>query len=147
MLEWQVISSNNILRALLVHNLDEIAVRYMGFYSHYLDKDLFIHCLKQGNTIFLQNALMLSAFDKMIFRDEPVISSILDILSQGSRTNFLLNVLSLVNIDSWKNKHLKELIQIINDYVEENYDKNRLLLSPNPLMSIALAAEILQVIG
>ncbi len=25
-LEWQVISSNNILRALLVHNLDEIAV-------------------------------------------------------------------------------------------------------------------------
>jgi hypothetical protein len=41
------------------------------------------------------------------------------------------------------NKHLKELIEIINDYVEENYDKNRLLLSPNPLMSIALAAEIL----
>ena len=83
----------------------------------------------------------------MIWREEPVITSILDILSQGSRTNFLLNVLSLVNIDSWKNKHLKELIQIINDYVEENYDKNRLLLSPNPLMSIALAAEILQVVG
>ena len=52
-LEWQVISSNNILRALLVHNLDEIAVRYMGIYSHYLDKELLIHCVKQGNTIFL----------------------------------------------------------------------------------------------
>ena len=52
-LEWQVISSNNILRALLVHNLDEIAVKYMGIYSHYLDKELLIHCVKQGNTIFL----------------------------------------------------------------------------------------------
>ncbi len=54
-----------------------------------------------------------------------------------------MNILTLVDISVWKNKHLKELVEIINDYVEENYDKNRLLLSPNPLMSIALAAEIL----
>ena len=54
-----------------------------------------------------------------------------------------MNILTLIDISVWKNKHLKELIEIINDYVEENYDKNRLLLSPNPLMSISLAAEIL----
>lgn len=42
---------------------------------------------------------------------------------------------------------MKELIDIITDYVEENYDKNRLLLSPNPVMSIALAAEILKKIA
>lgn len=54
-----------------------------------------------------------------------------------------MNILTLIDISVWKNKHLKELIEIINDYVEENYDKNRLLLSPNPLMSIALAAELL----
>lgn len=42
---------------------------------------------------------------------------------------------------------MKDLIEIINDYVEENYDKNRLLLSPNPLMSISLAAELLIKIG
>jgi hypothetical protein len=47
----------------------------------------------------------------------------------------------------WKNKNLKDLIDIINDYVEENYDKNRLLLSPNPLMSISLASELLNSIG
>lgn len=58
-----------------------------------------------------------------------------------------MNILTLIDISVWKNKHLKELIEIINDYVEENYDKNRLLLSPNPLMSIALAAEILNKIG
>ncbi|MFN9938286.1 MAG: hypothetical protein ACK56I_02320, partial [bacterium] len=43
--------------------------------------------------------------------------------------------------------HMKSLIDIINAYVEDNYDKNRLLLSPNPLMSIALASELLLTIG
>jgi hypothetical protein len=80
----------------------------------------------------------------MIFRDEHIIEEILTILKEGYRTNFLMNILTLVDISVWKNKHLKDLIEIINDYVEENYDKNRLLLSNNPLMSIALAAEILQ---
>lgn len=42
---------------------------------------------------------------------------------------------------------MKELIEILNDYVEVSYDKNRLLLSPNPLMSIALACELLNSIG
>ena len=35
----------------------------------------------------------------------------------------------------------------MNDYVDETYDKNRLLLSPNPLMSISLASELLIKIG
>lgn len=58
-----------------------------------------------------------------------------------------MNILSLIDISVWKNKHLKDLIDIINDYTEENYDKNRLLLSPNPIMSIALAAELLSTIA
>lgn len=83
----------------------------------------------------------------MIFREDTVIIEILTILKEGYRTNFLMNILSLIDISVWKNKHLKDLIEIINDYVDENYDKNRLLLSPNPLMSIALAAELLNKIG
>jgi hypothetical protein len=58
-----------------------------------------------------------------------------------------MNILTLIDISVWKNKNLKDLIDIINDYVEENYDKNRLLLSPNPLMSISLASELLNSIG
>lgn len=128
---------------MLIHHFDELAIEYMGYYSHFLDKELFIHCMTHGNIFFLQKALILAAFDKMIFREDSVISQILDILNQGYRTSFLLNIVILIDISVWKNKHLKELVEIINDYVEENYDKNRLLLSPNPLMSIALAAEIL----
>jgi hypothetical protein len=58
-----------------------------------------------------------------------------------------MNILTLIDFSVWKNKHLKELIDIINDYVEENYDKNRLLLSPNPLMTITLASEMLNKIA
>ena len=79
----------------------------------------------------------------MIFREEDVISEILRNLKEGSRTNFLLNVLMLIDISIWRNKQLKELIDIIKDYIEESYDKNRLLLASNPIMAIALTAEIL----
>lgn len=54
-----------------------------------------------------------------------------------------MNILILVDISVWKNKHMKELLDIINEYAEDPYDKNKLLLSPNPLMTISLACEIL----
>ena len=145
--EWRIITSDNILIALLGQHFDVLAVNYMGLFSHLLDKDLFVFCVTNGNNHFLQKALLLSAFDKMIFREDAVISQILNILKEGYRTNFLMNILTLIDISVWKNKHLKDLIEIINDYVEENYDKNRLLLSANPLMTIALAAEILNNVG
>jgi hypothetical protein len=132
-LDWKIISNDNILIALLAHHIDDLAIDYMGYYSHFLDKDLFIFCMTHGNNFFLQRALLLSAFDKMIFREDEVINQILTILKEGYRTNFLMNILTLVDISVWKNKHLKDLIEIVNDYVEESYDKNRLLLSPNPI--------------
>lgn len=54
-----------------------------------------------------------------------------------------MDILNLVDLSMWKNKYLKELIDIFNDYIEEPFDKNKLLLSPNPLMTITLACEIL----
>jgi len=39
------------------------------------------------------------------------------------------------------------LIEIINNYVDDKYNQNTLLLSPNPLMSIALACELLNKIA
>jgi len=43
----------------------------------------------------------------------------------------------------WKNQQIKELIQIFEQYSHEGYEHNQLLLSYNPLMTIALACEIL----
>ena len=33
---------------------------------------------------------------------------------------------------------------MFNDYVLKDYDENRLMLCPNPLMAIALSAELMQ---
>lgn len=73
-LDWKILTEDdNVLVGLLVHGQDAIALDYMGYYSDYLDKDLFIACLKQGNNVFLQKALLVAAFDKLIFREEAVI--------------------------------------------------------------------------
>lgn len=37
----------------------------------------------------------------------------------------------------------RELLHIFNDYIEQSYEKNVILLSYNPLLSISLSAEIL----
>ncbi len=47
----------------------------------------------------------------------------------------------------WKNKHLQEIIACIKGFLDYKYDKNRLLLSSNPILSIALSAEILDIIA
>jgi hypothetical protein len=62
-LDWkidcrQTSIENNIIRCLLVHHLDDIAVEYMGEYNYLLNKDLLINCVKHGNVYFLQKALV-----------------------------------------------------------------------------------------
>ena len=127
--------------------MDILAVDYMGVYNKLLNKDLLIYCIDHGNIYFLRNALLLAAFDKMLFREDLVILELLTILKKGYSTNFILNILSLIDISVWKNKRLKSLIEIINDYVDEKYSRNRLLLSANPLMSISIACELLNKIA
>ena len=38
----------------------------------------------------------------------------------GSKTNFILNVLMLTDITLWKTPYLEELIVIFEDYLESN---------------------------
>lgn len=84
------------------------------------------------------------AFDKSIFKDEEVIGKMLEVLNYGSRSNFILNVLSLIDVSMWRIQKLKDLISIFSGYADEGYEKNRLMLSYNPLMSIALTCELLK---
>ena len=123
-LDWRIQSddniNNNIIRCLLAHHQDILAVDYMGVYNKLLNKQLLIYCIDHGNIYFLRNALLLAAFDKMLFREDLVILELLTILKKGYSTNFILNILSLIDISVWKNKRLKSLIEIINDYVDEN---------------------------
>jgi hypothetical protein len=83
-LDWKIVCiddiTNNIIRCLLAHHLDVIAVEYMGEYHRLLNKELLIYCIDHGNYYFLQHALVSAAFDKLLFREESVIEEILTIL-------------------------------------------------------------------
>ena len=119
----------------------------MGQYSYCLDKKLFIFALSNSCDIFLKTALLVSAFDKIIYRDEELIQKITEQFSNGARTTFVLNIFPLIDISVWKAKHFKGLIEIVVEFSENTYDKNNLMLTSNPIMSIALAADLLDTIG
>jgi len=89
----------------------------------------------------------MGAFDKQIFKKSEVVEKILEFMKIGSKTNFLLNTLLLTDTSEWKTKYLQKLIAMFQDLIEDDYEENRLLLSYNPLMSIALSAELLGKIG
>jgi hypothetical protein len=68
-------------------------------------------------------------------------------MKNGSKTNLILNVLLLIDIGVWSFDDTAELINSIEELLGgENLD-NKLLLSNNPLMSIALSSELLSNIG
>lgn len=90
----------------------------------------------------MKGALLQGAFPKHIFLDEKVIVEIMVYLDDGSKTNNILNVLMLAEVTLWKNKFIGELIDKFDNFLEP-YEDNRLLLSYNPMMSIALTADLL----
>lgn len=81
---------------------DEIAIFFMGYYSNFLTVDLFLFALKNNNLVFMQKSLLLGAFEKAIFSDDKVIMRMLGYLEDGSKTNFVMNVLLLSDVVLWK---------------------------------------------
>ena len=64
--DWMIVGKkqeNNILEALLQQNMQELAIDYMGHYSHFLDKNLFLFAIHNNNDNFMQEALLKKAFD------------------------------------------------------------------------------------
>ena len=120
----------------------------MGYYHTFLTDGLFIEALKLNSADFMRVALKLEAFDKQIYNKKLVITTMLSFFeSDGSKTNFILNVLLLIDISQWRLSYIKELIEKFENYITEEYINNRLLLSFNPLMSIAMTCDLLRKIG
>lgn len=63
-------------------------------------------------------------------------------LNDGSKTNFILNTLNMVDISVWNNEKIEKLLEKFTNFIEEIFENNKLLMSYNPLMSIALSAEL-----
>ena len=79
----------------------------MGMYRRFLTKDLFVFALQWGNEHFIENSLLSSAFEQKDLLDQNVILSMLTFFElDGSKTNFILNVLLLLDISLWKIMYL-----------------------------------------
>ena len=69
------------------------------------------------------------------------------LMEDGAKTNLILNVLLLIDIGVWSFDATVDLILSIEALYEKAEIENKLLLSNNPLMSIALSSELLSNIG
>ena len=117
----------------------------MGYYHRFLNKGLFIYALGNNNKDFMQEALRKQAFDKEMYREDMVVQTMLKFfLNDGSKTNFLLNVFHLTDISQWRPPFIKELLGIFD---EQYLNGTQLLLSYNPLMSIALTCDLIVKVG
>ena len=67
----------------------------------------------------MQEALKMQAFDKQMYTNTSVVTAILSFFeADGSKTNFILNVLLLTDITQWKTKFLEELLSLFEEYTE-----------------------------
>ena len=98
----------------------------------------------------MKSSLLKNSFETKEVKDYEVVCALLTFMEdQASMNNFYLNVLVLSQVTTWKNTELEALIDLFENYIDMglDYKDNRLLLSYNPLMSIALTADILTQIG
>jgi hypothetical protein len=51
--DWLTLADDNILMALLKHAFEEECLEYMGYYSRYLNKELFLFALHNNNDVFM----------------------------------------------------------------------------------------------
>lgn len=140
---WKLHTNDNFLKALLFHDHEDIAIRLMGRYFHEMSKELLIFCLDYHKEAFFSKSLELSAFNKLIFKDKEVVDKFLELLKSGANTNYYLNILTMVDISLWRVSEIKDLIEVFELYANERYEDNQLLLSHNPIMTIALTCEVL----
>mmetsp|Transcript_46451 Transcript_46451/g.61531 ORF Transcript_46451/g.61531 Transcript_46451/m.61531 type:complete len:132 (-) Transcript_46451:2063-2458(-) len=104
--KWMIVGDTdeyNMLWALLSIYQENLALNYMGYYHRFLNKGLFVYALSNNNTTFMQKALRMQAFDKQMYREDMVVATMLEFFkSDGSKTNFLLNVFLLTDISLWR---------------------------------------------
>ena len=145
--EWYLLGKSdelNMLWALLAIYQDSLTLKFMGYYEQYLTKGLFIYALEHNNTPFLQEALNAQAFERSYFREPMIVTKLLKIFQEDcAKTNLVLNVFLLTDISLWRPNFLEDLLDVFDKYLE-GY---QLLLSNNPLMSIALTCDLVVKIG
>lgn len=137
-----------LTEATLMNNFSFIALNHKTEVSY---------CTTFPLKIIYRPALKLRAFDKLLFREDPVVNKLLMYLNDGTRSIYILDILALLDISIWKNRQLKytneyllryrDLLDMLSSFSDQSYEANKLLLSYNPLMTIVLSCELAKTIA
>jgi len=72
-----------------------------------------------------------------------LIDEVLNILETGSKTEVVLNIIGYMDLMRWSRGQLKRFIKLMRRCVDENYQRNPVTISYNPILLIALTCESL----
>lgn len=117
------------------------------FYIDNADRDLLIFALDNFNEHFLKFALRNSIIGLNLMAQSSIIEHILGLFKKGAKSELLLNVLLFSDFTRWEQINLRALLEMIKEIVTEEHEQNRILLSYNPILTIALGSEYLNKIS
>jgi len=117
------------------------------FYIDNADRDLLIFALSNFNEIFLKHALRNSILGANLLVQPYVIEKILGQLKRDAKSELILNVLLFSDFTRWEQINLRALLEMLEEIAIEEHEQNRILLSYNPILAIALSGEFLNKIA
>ena len=112
---WGLESSENIPMSLLINRQDVIAAdsRIIKHYQLDCNSMLMVFAIRNHNEYFLKYALQQGLFSVDYFAETTVINEILDQLNSKIQTEFILNILIFADFGRWKQKQIRNFIELI----------------------------------
>ena len=146
---WGLKSSENFLLSLLINRQDVIATDedFIKLYQQDATFDLMVFAIRNQNEVFLKFALSDSIFGSDFFENQKVREEILNNIELKAKTEFYLNILLFADFSRWPQRDLDLFITCLEEITSEAHEKNRIVLSYNPILTICLASCHLESIG
>lgn len=106
-----------------------------------------VFAIRNQNEVFLKFALSDSIFGSDFFENQKVREEILNNIELKAKTEFYLNILLFADFSRWPQRDLDLFITCLEEITSEAHEKNRIVLSYNPILTICLASCHLESIG
>ena len=111
------------------------------------DIELLKFALNNFNELFLKHSLRNSIIGSQVMIDKDIVNEIFSLFRKRMRSELILNVLLFSDLSRWEQTHLRTLLGMLAEMVNEEIEQNRILLAYNPILTIALSAEFLDKIS
>jgi hypothetical protein len=109
--------------------------------------DLLKFAINNENEVFLKYAFRLEVFPAKILSSSLIITFLMDVLQDGTKTELMLNVLIFCDFGSWSHNQIQDFIDFLGEMVDPDKEQNMMYKSYNPILSICLCCEFLEKIG